>query len=150
VVDVSVARFSHNSLVKRYLISKSLPALARAFAPLATTATTPRQIANQIKSGEIDIGIGAGVESMTADWGSPGFPSKLSDGVMSAKEAQECLTPMGVTSENVAAKYGISRERQDKFAVESFRKAARARKEGKFQGEIVPVRVSLALVGLAR
>jgi acetyl-CoA acetyltransferase len=42
----------------------------------------------------------------------------------------------------VAAKYGISRERQDKFAVESFRKAARARKEGKFQGEIVPVRVS--------
>jgi len=97
-------------------------------------------IANQIKAGEIDVGIGAGVESMTSDWGSPGFPSKLSDGVMSVQGAQECLTPMGVTSENVAAKYGISRERQDKFAVESFRKAARARKEGKFQSEIVPVR----------
>ncbi len=77
---------------------------------------------------------------MTADWGSPAFPSKLSDVVMSHQSAQDCMTPMGVTSENVAAQYNISRETQDKFAVESFRKAFQARKDGKFKSEIVPVR----------
>ena len=47
--------------------------------------------------------------------------------------------PMGVTSENVAEKYGITRETQDKFAVESHRKAAEAQEKGLFNDEIVPV-----------
>lgn len=46
---------------------------------------------------------------------------------------------MGITAENVAEKYGISRERQDAFSVESHRKAAAAVKEGKFKDEIIPV-----------
>lgn len=45
---------------------------------------------------------------------------------------------MGITSENVAAKYGISRERQDKMAVDSHRKAAHANKMGWSQQEITP------------
>jgi len=46
--------------------------------------------------------------------------------------------PMGMTSENVAEKFGISREKQDKMAVESHMKAAKAQKEGWTQKEITP------------
>ena len=46
---------------------------------------------------------------------------------------------MGITAENVAEKYGISRERQDAFSCESHRKAAAAIREGKFKDEIIPV-----------
>jgi len=46
---------------------------------------------------------------------------------------------MGITAENVAEKYGISRERQDAFACESHRKAAAAIAAGKFRDEIIPV-----------
>ncbi len=46
---------------------------------------------------------------------------------------------MGITGENVAGKYGITREEQDDFAVNSHRKAVAAIKEGRFQAEIVPV-----------
>lgn len=46
---------------------------------------------------------------------------------------------MGITGENVAEKYGISREDQDEFAVNSHRKAIAAQKEGRFKSQIVPV-----------
>ncbi|CAI6094138.1 unnamed protein product, partial [Clonostachys chloroleuca] len=46
---------------------------------------------------------------------------------------------MGLTSENVAERYGISRQDQDLFAAESHRRAARARQNGHFQKEIIPV-----------
>jgi acetyl-CoA acyltransferase len=46
---------------------------------------------------------------------------------------------MGLTAENVAEKFGISREDQDRFALRSHRNAARAIKEGRFEGEVVPV-----------
>jgi acetyl-CoA C-acetyltransferase len=48
---------------------------------------------------------------------------------------------MGVTAENVAAKYGIAREEQDEFAAESQQKTAAAQKAGKFKAEIVPVEI---------
>ncbi len=48
-------------------------------------------------------------------------------------------TSMGLTAENVAAKFGISREEQDRFALSSHQKAARAIKEGKFKEEILPI-----------
>ena len=57
----------------------------------------------------------------------------------SVTNAQNCLIPMGVTSENVAAKWHISRETQDAFAAESHRRAAEARRNGKFKSQIVPV-----------
>lgn len=47
--------------------------------------------------------------------------------------------PMGQTSENVAERYGVSRQVQDEFALDSQRKAAKAQKEGRFDAEIVPV-----------
>jgi len=91
--------------------------------------------------GQIDIGIGAGVESMTHGYGAGVLPSGFSDAVLSHEEAQDCLVPMGITSENVAADFGISRQEQDAFAAESFAKAVRAQKAGKFTAEILPVEV---------
>ncbi|OBZ65319.1 3-ketoacyl-CoA thiolase, peroxisomal [Grifola frondosa] len=98
-------------------------------------------IANQILAGQIDIGIGAGVESMTFGYGNRAMASGFSDAVLSTQEAEDCLIPMGITSENVAADYHISRATQDAFAAKSFQKAAASQKAGKFKDEIVPLKV---------
>jgi len=103
--------------------------------------TTVVNIANQIVVGQIDIGIGAGVESMTMGFGAGVMPEKMSEAVMENKEAVDCLLPMGITSENVATDYNITREEQDAFAAKSFHKAAAAQKAGKFKEEIIPVKV---------
>ncbi|KAI8974569.1 thiolase [Trametes punicea] len=98
-------------------------------------------IASEIISGQIDIGIGAGVESMTFGYGGGAMPDGFSEAVLSNKEAEDCLLPMGITSENVAADFHVSRQVQDEFAAKSFQKAAQAQKEGKFKDEIVPLKV---------
>jgi acetyl-CoA acyltransferase 1 len=55
------------------------------------------------------------------------------------EQAQNCLLPMGITSENVAGRFGVSRKEQDEAAVESHRRAAAATASGKFKDEIIPV-----------
>ncbi len=55
------------------------------------------------------------------------------------QEAVDCLQPMGQTSENVGNDFDISRERQDRYAAESFRRAEVAQKAGWFEDEIVPI-----------
>lgn len=93
-----------------------------------------------IQAGYIRIGIGAGVESMTQGWGKGNF--QFSDRLGDFPLAMECTTPMGITSENVAEKFGVSREKQDQFAAESHAKAAKAQKAGLFE-EIIPVKVTV-------
>jgi acetyl-CoA acyltransferase len=51
----------------------------------------------------------------------------------------QAYTSMGLTAENVAEKFGISREEQDRFALLSHQKAAKAIKEGKFKEEVIPI-----------
>lgn len=101
-------------------------------------------IASGIASGFMDAGVGAGVESMTHS-GPPGDPSTLPPFNMGAafdlETAAGCLQGMGMTSENVAEKFGVTREDQDAFAVRSHAKAAKAIKSGAFKAEIVPVKV---------
>jgi len=103
-------------------------------------------IASEIAAGYIDAGIGAGVESMTMG-GAPGDPSTLPPFNMSSvfdhPLAAQCLTSMGETSENVAEKFGITREKQDTLAVKSHAKAINAIKKGLFKEEIVPVKVTV-------
>lgn len=70
-------------------------------------------------------------------------PSKISEKVFDTKAAADCMTPMGITSENVAEQYGISRERQDTLAVQSHAKAAAAIKAGFMKDEIVPVKATV-------
>ncbi|KAF7790165.1 hypothetical protein EIP86_001117 [Pleurotus ostreatoroseus] len=103
--------------------------------------TSVNQIANQITTGQIDIGIGAGVESMTFGFGPRATADGFSEKVLACQEAEDCLIPMGITSENVAADFGIARAQQDAFAAKSFQKAAAAQKAGKFAPEILPIKV---------
>ena len=56
------------------------------------------QIANEIRVGEIDMGIGGGVESMTHHYGAGVMPAAFSEEVMQNQEAADCLIPMGLTS----------------------------------------------------
>jgi acetyl-CoA acyltransferase 1 len=94
-------------------------------------------IANAIRSGEIDIGMGCGVESMSLySMTSIIDPANLSEKAFEHEEAQKCMMPMGITSENVIEKYGISREAMDQLAVESHQKAAHAQKQGWTKDEI--------------
>lgn len=101
---------------------------------------TVNQIAMEISSGQIDIGIGAGVESMTQNYGAGVMPERFSDAVMENEEAADCLAPMGITSENVAEEYGVTRAKQDAFAAQSYQRAFKAQSEGKFKSEIVTVK----------
>jgi acetyl-CoA acyltransferase 1 len=80
---------------------------------------------------------------MTFGYGAGAVTDGWSDAVMTTQEAEDCLIPMGFTSENVASDFGISREAQDKFAAESYRKAAAAQKAGKFKAEILPIKVKI-------
>ncbi|KAL8139827.1 hypothetical protein V2J09_005848 [Rumex salicifolius] len=59
------------------------------------------------------------------------------------KQAKDCLIPMGITAENIAARFGITREEQDMAAAESHRRAAAANASGKFRDEIVPVKIKI-------
>ncbi|WFC99385.1 acetyl-CoA C-acyltransferase [Malassezia yamatoensis] len=101
---------------------------------------TVNQIANEILTHQIDLGIGGGVESMTLNYGAGVMPSKMSDTVLENEEAADCMMPMGITSENVAKQHNVTRDKQDAFAAESFRRAHEAQKAGKFKSEIVPIK----------
>lgn len=59
--------------------------------------------------------------------------------IMENQEAQDCMQPMGQTSENVGKDFNISREAQDRYAAESYHRAERAQKAGWFDDEIVPI-----------
>ncbi|KAF9581827.1 3-ketoacyl-CoA thiolase, peroxisomal [Lunasporangiospora selenospora] len=98
-------------------------------------------IAKSILAGEIDVGIGAGVESMSNDYGTRSMPSRISKMIGGGPGAAECFMPMGITSDNVAQEFSISREAQDQFSAESHEKALRAQALGLFDAEIVPVHV---------
>lgn len=94
-------------------------------------------IAGAIRSGSIDMGLACGVESMSLR--SASNPGDVSSRLMDSEKARDCIIPMGITSENVAERYGVSREKQDAFAFSSQQKASRAQEKGLFAQEIVPV-----------
>ncbi|KAB5566085.1 acetyl-CoA acetyltransferase [Coniochaeta sp. 2T2.1] len=98
-------------------------------------------IAAQIRTGMISVGVGAGMESMTRNYGSRAIPVDLWPELKESpnKDARDCIMGMGLTSENVAKRYGVGRKEQDEYAVESHRRAAKARENGDFKDEIVPV-----------
>ena len=99
-------------------------------------------VAHQIATGMMDVGIGGGMESMTRNYGSRAIPTVLWPELKDSevKDARDCIMPMGLTSENVAERYGVSRGDQDAFAVMSHQRAAMAQNEGLFDKEIVPVK----------
>jgi acetyl-CoA acyltransferase len=106
----------------------------------ASGLETIASAAYEIAYGDADLILAGGVESMTmVPMG--GFVARPNPDL--AEKLPEVYTPMGITAENVAAKYGVSREDQDRFAYESQMKAAKATREGRFAEEIFPLPVKL-------
>jgi acetyl-CoA acyltransferase len=97
-------------------------------------------LAYAIKSGDIEIGIGGGVESMSMV---PMMGYKFSPNPHFALDLPHYYTNMGLTAENVAVKFGITREQQDEFSLKSNQKAARAVDSGLFDPELVPIDVDM-------
>ena len=106
--------------------------------------------AQAIQCGDADIVVAGGVENMSASAHiAPGsrkgyrmgpvqmLDSMITDGLSDAFTGEH----MGITAENVALKYGITREEQDRFACASQNKAEEAIKAGRFKDEIVPVSI---------
>lgn len=95
-----------------------------------------------ITAGQYEVAIAAGVESMTM-FSMGGGMGDLAPDVFKNDAAKQCLTPMGITSENVAEKFGITREIQDGLAVESHARALKAQAANLFQSEICPVTTTI-------
>ena len=106
--------------------------------------------AQMIKAGDADIILAGGTESMSnapyllpdERWGAKMGDKKvidvmMKDGLSDAFEGY----PMGITAENIVEKYGLTREEQDRLAATSQNRAEKARAEGKFKDEIVPVEI---------
>ncbi len=107
--------------------------------------------AQSIMLGDCEIAIGAGSEIMSrapyfatsVRWGQKMGDASLLDGLVGALSDPFHSYHMGVTAENVAERYGISREDQDALAYESQRRAAHAITAGYFEGQIVPIDVTV-------
>ena len=103
--------------------------------------------AQAIMLGDTDIAIGGGAENMSrapyaslgSRWGVRMGDTKLIDMMMGALHDPFQNIHMGITAENIAAKWGITRQDQDKLAVESHNRAERATKAGYFKEQILPI-----------
>ncbi|MCX8145208.1 MAG: acetyl-CoA C-acyltransferase family protein [Azovibrio sp.] len=103
--------------------------------------------AQAIMLGDADFAVAGGVEVMSR--GAYLLPALRAGARMGDTKAIDAMVAvltdpfgvghMGITAENLAAKWGISREEQDAYAVESQRRAAAAQAEGRFKGQIVPI-----------
>jgi acetyl-CoA C-acetyltransferase len=103
--------------------------------------------AQSILLGDADLAIAGGAESMsrggyllpTERWGARLGDAKVIDMVVGALHDPFGGGHMGITAENIAARYEINRERQDAFSVESHRRAVAAQAAGYFKEQITPV-----------
>ena len=99
--------------------------------------------------GDADVAVAGGAESMSranywlpaARWGSKMGDQLVVDALTGALSDPFDATHMGVTAENVAAKYGLTRATQDEFSVESHRRAANAIQNGYFKDQILPIEI---------
>ena len=97
--------------------------------------------ANEIARGNMDVAIGAGVESMSMiPFG--GNNISLSSEIFAKDENVAIAYGMGITAENVAKDWNVSRQDQDAFALESHKKAIHAIENGYFDDEILPIDVN--------
>jgi acetyl-CoA C-acetyltransferase len=103
--------------------------------------------AQSIQLGDCDVAIGGGAENMSRApfaslnmrWGSRMGDSKMVDMMVGALHDPFQTIHMGVTAENIAKKWGITRDDQDALALESHLRAERATVQGRFKDQIVPV-----------
>jgi acetyl-CoA C-acetyltransferase len=103
--------------------------------------------AQHLMLGDCDIAVAGGAESMSraayflpaGRWGQRMGDAAVVDAMTGALHDPFGHGHMGVTAENIAAKYGFTREQQDEFAVESHRRASNALDKGLFRDQLVPI-----------
>ncbi|XP_025095267.1 3-ketoacyl-CoA thiolase B, peroxisomal-like [Pomacea canaliculata] len=143
IQDVCVGNVGYGSII----ISARIAEFFSGIPETVPVYTTNRQcasglqafmnVAGSIKTGQIKLGIAAGVESMSRHTAGKGFD--LNPTIQDYQMAQDSLLPMGITSENVAERFNVSRRQQDEFALLSQQKAAKAAAAGLFDAEILQV-----------
>lgn len=94
--------------------------------------------ANAIMAGQMDVVIAGGVERMTG--ANMTHPEEYQDAPL-REQIPGTYLPMGITAENVAERYGVTRAEMEAIAAQSHRKAASAQAAGKFDEEIIPITV---------
>jgi acetyl-CoA C-acetyltransferase len=105
--------------------------------------------AQHLLLGDCDVAVAGGAESMSraayflpsGRWGQRMGDAAVVDAMTGALHDPFGHGHMGVTAENIAAKYGFTREQQDQFSIESHRKAANAIEKGYFKNQVVPVEI---------
>ena len=98
--------------------------------------------AQGVMAGAYDVVVAAGVEHMTrVPMGASFLPGSMPFGPRMM--ARYDLVPQGLSAEMIAERWGITRDENDAFSVESHHRAARARAEGRFDAQIVPVEVTV-------
>ena len=103
--------------------------------------------AQHLMLGDCDIAVAGGAESMSraayflpaGRWGQRMGDATVVDAMTGALHDPFGHGHMGVTAENIAAKYGFTREQQDEFSISSHKKAAKAIEAGYFKSQIVPI-----------
>src|SRR5712671_2365092 len=99
--------------------------------------------AERIMAGQGDVAVAGGAESMSMV---PMGGHKISPNPWLMDNNPDAYINMGMTAENLARKYGISRQQADEFSLASHQKALAAIAAGKFKDEIVPVEVKITVV----
>jgi len=158
--DVGHVVFGHVVPTEKHDVYLARVAAVNAGLPVKVPAVTVNRLcgsglqaiidaAQTIMLGDADCTVAGGSESMSRGaylaenhrWGQRMGNSELIDAVTGGLTDPFDDYPMGVTAENVAAKWGVPREEQDALAVESHRRAARATVSGYFKEQILPVEV---------
>ena len=149
---VVMVRSDENGLARSAALSAGIPDFVSAVQinrACCSSMEAMRIASMAVRLGEANAIIAGGGESMSnvsysiknARWGLRLRHQELSDGVWDGLMDHHTGLIMGMTAENVAEKWSVSREDQDKFAYRSQKRAKRAIEEGRFRDEIVPVRV---------
>lgn len=139
-------------MARRCAIKAGIPVEATAYTVNRLCSSGLQAIVNgmmAIETGDAEIVVAGGGESMNnlpyyirkARFGLRMGDSVLQDGLVTALSDPFSGVHMGITAENVAEKFGITREEQDKWALRSQMLAAKAREEGAFAEEIVPIEI---------
>lgn len=105
-------------------------------------------VADSIRSGDMQLALAGGVESMSMV--PLGGNKYTANPVIFNNEDIAIAYGMGITAENVARRWGITREQQDEFAAESHKKAIAAQQRGDFKAEICPMEITLRSTDLSK
>lgn len=156
VVVGSVGQIAENAFVARTSsIKAGIPYTATALTVNRLCSSGLQAIltaAQEIRDGFCEIAVAGGTESMStlpyyvrnARFGYRMGHGELEDGLITILSDPLTRDHMGITAENVAREYHISREDQDAYALLSQQRAAAARDQGKFKDEIVPITVQVS------